>query len=110
MAALALYIAGGHEGGADQEKHRRFILPVIGGMKQRTPEHAIAQDSACRDQSERGEEDEDLVDQRKRTFEGGNDRIIRGRLREVFTIPQRTVHHAETSDASFKRVAAVAVL
>ena len=41
VAALSLYIGGGHEGGADQEKYRRLVLPVIRAMKQGAPQHAV---------------------------------------------------------------------
>ena len=50
MAALSLHIGRRHEGRADQQKHRRLVLPVIGAVEQRAAEHAVAEDGAGRDQ------------------------------------------------------------
>ena len=81
MAALSLHIGRGHEGRADQQKHRRLVLPVIGAVKQRAAEHAVAQDGAGRDQRERREDDDDVVAKGKRAFERRHERIARGGVR-----------------------------
>jgi len=56
------------------------------------------------------DEDNDVVAEGEAAFDRGHERIARGRIRKVALILKRTMHHAETSDASFSRVAAVAVL
>ena len=51
-----------------------------------------------------------LLQKRKPAFERRHERIARGGARTVILIRERTMHHAETSVASFSRLAAVAVL
>jgi hypothetical protein len=110
MAALALHIGRGHEGGADKQKYRRFVLPVIGAVEQGAAEHAVTEDHTCRDQRERGEDHDDVVAQRQHLAERRHERIARGGLGAVLLIRKRTMHHAATSVASFSRLAEVAVL
>ena len=110
MAALALHIGRGHEGGADQQEHRRLVLPVIRAVEQGAAEHAVAQDGAGRDQRDAGEDDDDVVAKRQRTLERRHERIARGDRSGFVLIRKRTMHHAETSVASFSRLAEVAVL
>ncbi len=50
-----------------------------------------------------------LLQKRERAFERRDERIARRGARTVGLIRKRTMHHAETSDASFSRLAAVAV-
>ena len=80
-------------------------------MKQRAAEHAVAEDGAGRDQRDRGEDDDDAVEKGQRMFERRDERVACDAASvRLFTIRKRTVHHAETSDASFNSLAAVAVL
>src|SRR4051794_22806313 len=110
MAALSLNIGRRHEGGANQQKHRRLVLPVIGAVEQGTAEYAVAQDDAGRDQRDRGKDDDDVVAEAKRAPEYRHGRIALGDVGTVILIRKRTMHHAETSLASFSNLAAVAVL
>ena len=67
MAALALHIGRGHEGGADQQKHRRLVLPVIGAVEQGAAEHAVAEDARRPRSARRAANDhDDVVAQRQR--------------------------------------------
>ena len=109
MAALSLHIGRGHEGGADQQKYRGFVLPVIRAVKQGAAEHAVAEDGAGRDQRDRREHHDDVVAKGERTFQRRHERIARSGVGMVVLIRKRTMHHAETSVASFNRLAAVAV-
>src|SRR5262249_60294476 len=95
---------------ADQKKHRRLVLPVIGAVEQGAAEYAIAEDHTCRDQRKRGEDHDDAVAQRQRPAERRHERIARGGVGMVFLIRNGTMHHAETSLASLSRLAEVAVL
>ena len=58
----------------------------------------------------RGEHDDDVVAEVKRALERRHERIARGGVGAFDLIRDRTMHHAETSVASFSRLAAVAVL
>ena len=92
-----------------QQEHRRLILPIIGAVKQRAAEHAIAEDAAGRDQRDGGEDDDDGVAQRQRALQRRHGPMCRSGVGAVIPIRKRTVHQAETSEASFSRLAAVAV-
>src|ERR1700738_5095096 len=109
MAALSLHIGCGPEGRTDQKKHRRLVLPIVGTVKQRAAQHAVAEDGAGRDQRNGRDDDDDVVTKGETTFERGRERIARCSIRTVMLISELTMHHAETSDASFNRLAAVAV-
>jgi hypothetical protein len=110
MAAAGLHIGRGHEGRADQQKHRSLVLPVIGGVEQRTAEDAVAQDRAGGDQRERRQHDDDAVAGAKRAFANPDQRVAGRGVRSVVALRKWTMHHAAMSDASFSRLAAVAVL
>src|SRR4051794_41549019 len=95
MPALALHIGCGHEGGADQEKYRRLVLPVIGAVEQGAAEHAVAQDYARRDQRDGGEEYDNVVAEGQSTTERRHEWIARGDgFGMVSLIRKRTMHHA----------------
>ena len=110
VSALPLHIGRGHEGGADQQKHRGFVLPVVRAVKQGAAEDAVAQDGAGRDQSDSRQNDNDPVAKGERAIERRHEHIVRGGGRSVSLIRKRTMHHAETSVASFSRLAAAALL
>src|SRR5437660_1782672 len=110
MAALALHIGRRHEGGADEEKHRRLVLPVVGAVEKRTTEYAVAEDGARRDQRDCCEHHDDGVAEVERVAECRHERIARNGVGAVILIRKRTMHHAATSLASFSREAEVAVL
>src|SRR5258708_13636890 len=110
MAALPLHIGRGHEGGAAQKKTGRLVLPIIGAVEQRAAEHAVAQDGAGRDQRDGGKDDDDVIAESEHAFECRHQRVARSGVRTAGLIRKRTMHHAATSDASFRRLAAVAAL
>src|SRR5882757_281602 len=110
MTAILLYIGRGHEGGADQQEHGGLVLPVIGGVEQRAAEHAVAQDGAGRDQRDRCKHDDDAVEDGEAAIERRREACACGSVRLAVTIRKRTVDHAETSEASLSKFAAVAVL
>ncbi len=110
MAALTLHVGRRHEGGADQQKYRRLVLPVIGAVEHRAAEHAVAQDRAGGDQGNGSQEDNGIVAKRERLTDSRHEPIARGDAGQVFLIRKRTMHHAATSVASFSNVAEVAVL
>src|SRR5689334_15706449 len=111
MAALALHIGGGHEGSSDEQEHGGLVLPVIGTVEQGAAEHAVAQDDARRDQRDGREDDDDVVAEGQGMTECRHERAARGGgVGTVILIRKRTMHHAETSLASFSKLAAVGVL
>ena len=69
----------------------------------------MAEDDAGRDQCDGREDDDDVIAKTETTFERRHERIARGGVRTVILIPDWAMHHADTSDASFNRLAAVAV-
>src|SRR5579871_4693814 len=110
MAALLLYPGGSHEGGADQKEDGSLVLPIVWRLKQRSSQDAIAEDRARRDQRKGGESENDAVAQSERIFERRNQRGAGRGGGRIGSIRKRTVHHAETSEASLSNLPAVAVL
>src|SRR3954453_1784034 len=110
MAALPLHVGGGNEGRADQQKHRRLVLPIVGAVKQGSAEHAVAEDDAGGDQRQRSKNNDDAVANVKPPFARRQNHVAAGGgLRREVLILERKVDHAATSEATFNRLAAIAV-
>jgi len=79
-------------------------------VKQGAGQYTVAENNAGRDQGEgRDEKTMRLFAERRGRVRPRPRAHCPRRIRKVALILKRTMHHAETSDASFSRVAAVAV-
>src|SRR5258705_3710016 len=97
------------EVGSDKQNRRRLVLPIVRVVEEGAGKDGVAEDEAARDQRDRREDDDDVVAKTESPFERRHERIARGGVRTVILILDWTMHHADTSDASFNRLAAVAV-